>query len=126
MVSEDGDRLVFELVDPNGKTAHIMIAREHAGTVAQLVARAADQAAKMRAQLGKSEFHAGEAVTAQLVTGFQVSWYPDKQMKVLTLKSPPAFQFDFAVPTGVRDQANRPMHKGIAAELANDAMPARH
>lgn len=125
MVSEDGDRLIFELVDSTGKTAHIMIAREHAGTVAQLVTRAVEQSAKTRAQLGKSELHSIDPNTAPVVASFEVTWYPDKHRKLLTLKSSsPAFEFDFAIPTNIRDQASRPMHKAIAAELANDAMPA--
>ena len=65
-------------------------------------------------------FDGSEELTAQLVSTFQVSEFPEQKLKILSLKSPAGFRCDFAIPTDALDQRGRLYPRAIAEELLSD------
>ena len=121
MVSDDGELLIFEVRDKRGNKGHIAVDWLKLGLTAQLLRNAAEKGAERRKSLGKSDdFVPREDLKAQLVTGFQVSEYPNEKLKVLTLQSPTGLRSDFAISTDMVDQRGRSMPRAIAEELLAD------
>ena len=122
LISGDGEQIVFEVHDRSGNIGHIAVDWLRLSPTMHLFIRAAEEAAKVRQKLGKSDdFDASAGVTAQLVSAFQVSEFPDEKLKVLTLQSSAGFRCDFAVPTETLDQRGRRFPRAIAEELLQDS-----
>ncbi|MGE0212287.1 MAG: hypothetical protein AB7S41_11380 [Parvibaculaceae bacterium] len=122
-VSADGELLVFRLRDRANNTGWIAVRWEDLGFVRQMIDLAGREARKARKNLGKSDdYTVSGPQTAQLVEGYQVSVYPEKKLKVLTLRTPTGFRCDFAIRTDLVDQLGRPMTEGIAEELTEDKL----
>ena len=120
-VQDDGERIIFEIRDKNGVTGHIAVDWRNLGLTAQLIGRAAEKGAEIRRTLDKSDiFDGSEALTAQLVSTFQVSEFPEQKLKILSLQSPAGFRCDFAIPTDALDQRGRLYPRAIAEELLAD------
>jgi hypothetical protein len=125
-VSADGELLIFQVRDKRGNNGHIAIDWLTLGLTSQFLSQAAEKGAQVRQSLGKSDdFTPKSDLKAQLVSGFQVSEYPDQKLKILTLQSPVGFRFDFAISTEVSDQRGRSMPRAIAEELLHDAGTGR-
>lgn len=117
MISEDGEQVVFEIRDRSGQSGHIAINWLNLAITVQLFGRAAEKASERRGSLGKSDLFDGSAITPQLVSTFQVSAYPTRNLKILSLHSPVGFRCDFAIPTNTVDQLGRAFPRAIAEEL---------
>ena len=125
-ISDDGEMLIFEVHDKSGNVGHIGINWLHLSVMVQLIGRAAEKASEARHSMGKSDFFEGpSSITAQIVSGFQVSEFPEEKLKLLSLVSPTGFRCDFAIPTGMLDQRKRPLHLAIAEELVLDETETR-
>ena len=125
-VSDDGEMIVFEVDDRKGSKGHIGISWLSLSETVQLIGRGAEAAAEARRRLGKSDDFPGLGdLTAQLVSTFQVSELPTKNLKILSLQSPVGFRSDFAIPTNTKDQRGRPFPQAIAEELLHDASKDR-
>jgi hypothetical protein len=125
-ISADGELLIFEVCDKRGNKGHIAIDWLKLGITVQLLCRAAERGADARRTLGKSDdFMPKGDLTAQLVSGFQVSEYPDKKLKILSLQSPVGFRCDFAISTEMVDQRGRSLPRAIAEELLEDRSEAQ-
>jgi hypothetical protein len=124
-VSSDGEMVVFTVRDITGIGGHIGLDWLTLSTTVQLIGRGAEAAAKARKQLGKSDdFNPVGGITAQVVSTFQVSEYPNG-LKILSLQSPTGFRCDFAIPNAT-DQLGRAMTRAIAEELLRDSTKERH
>ena len=124
--STDGELIVFEVRDKAGNKAHIAVDWLALTTTVQLFGRAAEAAAKVRKSLGKSDdYTPAPGLSAQVVSTFQVSEYPDHDLKVLSLQSPVGFRCDFAIPTKMTDQFGRSLPRAIAEELLRDSTKER-
>ena len=119
-ISADAESMIFEVRSPAGTVGHISIEWSNLMTTKQLMERAAEKCAEARKTLGKSNLYEGKGLTAQLVSGFQVSEIPANHLKVLSLQSPVGFRCDFAIPTNKPDQRGRSMDRAIAEELLLD------
>lgn len=127
LVSEDGEQVVFELHQKSGGIGHISVNWQHLSLVIQVITRAAEAAAKTRLALGKNDnFDGRSSLQAQLVSGFQVSEFPEEGLKVLSLQSPVGFRCDFAIPSEAVDQLGRSLAQGIAAELLTEPLECQH
>ena len=105
IVSTDGEQLVFMVRDRLGAQGHIAINWLALSNTVQMIHRAAEKGAEVRSALGKSDnFYPGPNLTAQIVSTFQVSEYPDEKLKILSLQSPTGFRADFAIRTDTPDQ----------------------
>jgi hypothetical protein len=121
VISADGDQVVIQVKDKAGGIGHIALNWLHLGIASQLIIRAAEDASKVRRLLGKDDiFTGGPGLSAQLVSTFQVSEYPDQKLKVLSLQNPVGFRCDFAIRTDMVDQRGRSMPRAIAEELLAD------
>ncbi len=120
-ISDDGEQIVFEVRDKSSNAGHIAVDWLKLSLVVQLFGRAAENASEVRGSLGKSDDFDGSSVSAQTVSGFQVSEYPAKNLKLLSLQSPVGFRCDFAIPTDTVDQRGRSLPRAIAEELLRDA-----
>lgn len=120
-ISADGEQVIFELCDKSGNTAYIAVEWLKLGLTVQLIGRAAEKALEARRSLGKSDLFDGSGeLTPQLVSTFQVSEFPDQNIKLLSLHSPTGLRCDFAIPTDVTDQRGRHYPRAIAEELLAD------
>lgn len=125
-ISEDGEQIVFTVHGKGGGVGHIAIDWLKLSLAIQLIQQAGEEAAEVRAHLGKSDdFAADEGCTAQLVKTFQVSELVDQNLKILSLQSPTGFRCDFAIPTDAVDQRGRSFPRAIAEELLSDAKTER-
>ncbi len=122
IISNDGETIVFEVTQEDGNVGHIAVSWLHLSMVVQLIERAAEKASEIRRTIGKSD-HLD--VTAQVVSGFQVTKFPDHNLKVLSLLSPTGLRWEFAIPTDTLDQRKRPLHLAIAEELVLDETEIR-
>ncbi len=121
IISDDGEKIIFEVHDKADKVGHIAVDWLDLGFTDQLIGRAAEAGAKARRALGKSDIFDGSSdLTAQLVSMFQVSEFPDQKLKILSLQSPIGFRCDFAIPTDAVDQRGRLYPRAIAEELLAD------
>jgi hypothetical protein len=123
-VSSDGELVIFTVRDKAGTSGHIAVDWLALTTTIQLIGRGAERAAQARKQLGKSDdFTPVGGITAQVVSSFQVSEYPNG-LKILSLQSPTGFRCDFAIPN-TSDQLGRTMSRAIAEELLKDSTQER-
>jgi len=121
LIQDDGERIIFEIKDRHGTVGHIAVDWLNLGLTVQLIGRAAEAGAEARRALDKSDMFDGSSdLTPQLVSTFQVSEFPDQNLKVLSLQSPTGFRCDFAIPTDTVDQRGRLYPRAIAEELLAD------
>ncbi len=121
-ISEDGEKVVFEVRDKAGNSGHIAIDWLKLSTMVQLIGRAAEKASEVRRAIGKQDLFDGSLpVDVQLVSKFQVSEFPAEKLKLLSLHSPTGFRCDFAIPTETHDELGRPFHRALAEELLSEA-----
>lgn len=125
MISNDGETIIFELHDKSGNVAHIAVDWLNLCLVVQLIGRAGEKASQVRSSLGKSDdFDGASGLSAQLVSRFQVSEYPEEKLKVLSLHSA-GLRCEFAIPTDKVDQRGRLFHHAIAEELLSEESKTR-
>ena len=126
MISDDGEKIVFEVRDKPGNVGHIAVDWIKLSLIVQLIGRAAEKASEVRRSLGKSDdFDGLSELSVQIVSTFQVSEYPEKKLKVLSFQSPTGFRCDFAIPTETTDQRGRRFPRAIAEELLEDTSKIR-
>ena len=126
LISDDGEKIVFEVRDKKNNTGHISVDWLGLSRAMHLFIKAAEDASKVRRTLGKSDDFDGSAgLTAQIVSGFQVSEIPEEKLKILTLQTATGFRCDFAIPTETLDQLGRRLPRAIAEELLEDSSELR-
>ena len=129
MITDDGEKIVFEILDKAGATGHIAVDWLSLSLVVQLITRAAEEGAEIRKALGKpGDYHGSSDLTYQLVDTFQVSEVDDRKLgkaKILSLYSPTGFRCDFAIPFEMFDRLGRPFPRAIAEELLADESEIR-
>ncbi len=112
--------------DKSGNVGHIAVDWLNLSPLVQLIGRAAEKASEIRRSLGKSDdFDGSSDLSAQIVSTFQVSEFPEQKLKVLSLQSPIGFRCDFAIPTDAVDQLGRSLPRAIAEELLEDMSETR-
>ncbi len=115
-ITEDGEHVVFQVVDPQGVTGHIALPWRELGALAHLLNQAGVDIAQRRLALDKDDDFTGVGA-AQLVAKFLVNDVPERNARIVSLVSPTGLRSDFAISHEQKDQHGRPLLHAMASAL---------